>query len=201
MHWFSELGSGDKIALISAVVALLQFIALVATWGVMRQSARRQLRAYVSGLPDFISSFDETHYPTANYTLRNLGQTPAVNLVHRAQIAAFPFPLPVGFRLPPLTSRPAPTTVLFPNLPANGGCSMPTPFTDAELTAIRNRSMRVYIFGEMRYRDVFRKRRRSSFCVSLYVPDDAVLAKLTSNSTERFEGFRYEAAPVGNTSR
>src|SRR5215469_11173745 len=97
LNWFNKLGSGDKIAIISALVAFLQFIALVATFAVMRRTARQQLRAYVSGLTDFIQSFDETHSPYANYTMRNLGQTPALNLFHQADIAVFPFPLPDHF--------------------------------------------------------------------------------------------------------
>jgi hypothetical protein len=199
--WFNELGSSDKIAIITAFVAFLQFIALIATFALMRRSARQQLRAYVSGLPDFIQSFDETHSPYANFTLRNLGQTPAHNLTHRADIAAFPFPLPDHFRLPKLSQPGAPATVLFPNVPIIGRCVKPTPFAPDELAGIRNRSMRIYIFGEIFYRDVFNKRRHSTFCVSLYIADEAILEKMTSNSPEYFTDFRFEAAPIGNTSR
>jgi hypothetical protein len=53
LTWFNALASGDKIAIINALVALLQFIALVATFGVMRRSARQQLRAYVAGMPNY----------------------------------------------------------------------------------------------------------------------------------------------------
>jgi hypothetical protein len=202
LTWFSELGSSDTIAIISAVVAFLQFAALIATLWVMRRSARQQLRAYVSGLPNWISSFDETHWPVANFSIQNLGQTPAHNLVHRSEIAALPYPLPDGFRLPPITGTAAPATVLFPNVPLKGFKNKSEAFSAEELAGIRSRSMRVYIFGEIRYQDVFRKRRRSTFCTSVNIQDDAILEKLASNSPEKFEGevIQYEAAPIGNTS-
>jgi hypothetical protein len=148
-----------------------------------------------------ISSFDETYLARASYTMQNLGQTPAHNLVHRGEIAALPYPLPVGFRLPPITSSGAPTTVLFPNVPQIGNTMKPRAFTFDELTGIRNRSMRVYIFGEIRYRDVFRRQRLSTFCVSVNIADDTILQKITSNSSEKFSDLQFEAAPLGNTSR
>jgi hypothetical protein len=40
-------GLADKIAVIASIVAFLQFLVLVATWGVMVRHGRRQLRAYV----------------------------------------------------------------------------------------------------------------------------------------------------------
>jgi hypothetical protein len=196
--WFNGLATGDKIATIATLVGFLQFVALVATFALMRRSARQQLRAYISGLPDWITSFDETHPPRASYTMRNLGQTPAYKVVHRSEIAALPFPLPVGFRLPPVNGTIAPATVLFPNVPLIGNSTKAAPFTADELAGIRNRSMRPYIFGEIRYRDVFRKRRRSTFCVSVYIANDNILEKITSNSTDKFSDVQYYAAPIGN---
>jgi hypothetical protein len=198
--WFNALGSGDKIALIATVVALLQLVALLLTYRVMRRSARQQLRAYVSGVPDFISSFDETHTPRASFTMRNLGQTPAHNVVSRGEIAALPYPLPIGFKLPPVSGPVSSVTDLFPNVPLIGNRTKATPFTIAELTGIRNGSMRVYIFGEIRYRDVFGRRRRTTFCNSVNPDDEAILRKLASNSTEIFSNIKFEAAPIGNIS-
>jgi hypothetical protein len=200
--WFSELGSADKIATISAVAAFLQFIALVATWSLMRRSTRQQMRAYVSGWPEFISSFDESHWPLARYALKNVGQTPAHDLVHRSEIAVFLYPLPADFKLPAFTGRRSAPIVLFPNVPILGNVSRGRYFTADELTGIRDRAMRVYIFGEIRYRDVFRRRHRSTFCASVDIPEDDVLKKMTSNSVEVFTSIKYEAAfPTGNTSR
>nr|WP_294523724.1 hypothetical protein [uncultured Rhodopila sp.] len=199
--WFYELGTGDEIASIATLVGLLQFAALVATYWVMRRAARQQLRAYISGLPDFVSSFDETHRPRASYTLRNVGQTPAFELVHRSGIAAFPYPLPLSFKLPPITNPMTAPIVLFSNIPLNGYTEKGTPFSDIELAGIRSGLMRVYIFGEIRYRDVFHKRRWTTFCSSVQVRDEATLMKLTSNSSETFENIVFEAAAVGNDAR
>jgi hypothetical protein len=197
---FDELSTGDKIAVIATLVGFLQFVALVATVAVMRRSAQRQLRAYVSASPDFVTSFDETHWPTAKMTIRNLGQTPAYDLTHRSEIAAWPYPLPSGFKLPPVDERKASApTVLFPNVPLRGGVPKGSPFSGEELAAIREGRSRVYIFGEAHYRDIFRKKCWITYCVSM-TADKEVIAKLAANSGEIFPDgtVSYEASPIGN---
>lgn len=90
--WFEGWSIGDKIALVVAVIAFLQFGALIGTYRVMDQTAKRQLRAYVS-VEDI--DLDSPNIGNANYdtpipnppgyipadavrmTVKNNGQTPA----------------------------------------------------------------------------------------------------------------------------
>lgn len=189
----------DKIAVVATVAAFLQFVALVITILDGRRSSRRQLRAYVSGQPNFISSFDESHWPIVSIAMQNFGQTPAYELIHRSGIEVFPYPLPSGFVLPQITAAWTLPVVLFPNLPLVGEMQRGSPFSSSKLAALRDRTMRVYIFGEIRYRDVFRRKCWTTFCVSVTAKDDNIWEKITTNSSERFpSGITYETATAGN---
>jgi len=196
--WAASLSTGDKIAGITAFVGFLQFIALYLTVGVMRRSARQQSRAYISAQPNFITSFDETHWPIARFLIRNLGDTPAYRVSHRALIEAFPNPLPKRFKLPRITGEWSAPVVLFPDVPLTGTKNRGTFFSAAQLEGIRNRSLSIYIFGEAKYRDAFRKRRWLEFCARVEIQSNANLIALSSNSTATFDDITYAVAPVGN---
>jgi hypothetical protein len=154
-EWFVDLGTSDKIATIAVVVAaitaavgFLQFVVLYCTVRVMRRTAPQQMRAYVSVRPNFITSFDETHWARTEFALRNLGQTPAYHVRHRTEIEVLPDPLPPGFSLPRVTGEWAPPLVLFPNVDINGSKNRRAPFSAKELEGIRNRTLKLYILGK-----------------------------------------------------
>jgi hypothetical protein len=46
--WFLNLPTADRIAIVTVLVGFIQFVALILTFWVMRRTAKRQLRAYVS---------------------------------------------------------------------------------------------------------------------------------------------------------
>ncbi|HXP77973.1 MAG TPA: hypothetical protein VN823_27805 [Stellaceae bacterium] len=126
-----------------------------------------------------------------------MGDTPAYRLTHRAMIGVFPKQLTKRFALPPVTSEWSPPVVLFPDVPMMGAHERQTNFSATELAGIRDRSMDIYIFGEVKYRDAFRKRRWLKFCSRIHVNRDADLIALSSNSTNIFE-IAYHTAPIGN---
>jgi hypothetical protein len=129
--------------------------------------------------------------------MRNVGQTPAYSVTQRSEIALFPHPLPPKHRFPAVTGEGSPPSVLFPNVPFNGAKTASQPFSVDEIANIRNRTARIYIFGNIQYRDAFRKRRWTTFAVGV-AADDATLAKLTSNYGPSDLKITFQHAPIGN---
>jgi hypothetical protein len=146
------------------------------------ETAQRQLRAYVSGTPEFIFSFDETHPPRIRFRIHNSGATPANEVRHRASIAALPGD---DFRLPILTTNFSAPCVLFPNTELRGSEEREAPLDPAAIAALREGSACLYCYGEIEYLDAFLHPHTTRFChevcadretmqklISLYGPDD-----------------------------
>jgi hypothetical protein len=100
----------DKIAVIASISALLQFFALVVTWSLMKDTARRQLRAYVSG---GLGKYSDMPVGWRLYvTINNYGTTPAfIGTVSATLIAESELPATpreddpgefMGYVLPPV---------------------------------------------------------------------------------------------------
>ncbi|GEM_PF-3989196 len=195
--WFQTLGTGDKIAAVATAVGFLQFVVLVATVHVMRRSARQQLRGYVSAFPDFIRSFDEQTLAEISFTTRNVGQTPAYDITHSSDIEVLPQPLPPGYRFPEPTGDRSTPTVLFPGRDFNGTKRAARTFSVDEILRIRNDEARIYIWGEIRYRDAFNKKRWTRFAANVSADRDT-LDSLTSRYGPRDLKVTFNHAPTWN---
>jgi hypothetical protein len=188
----------DTIALIAAFVAALQFGALVATIGVMILSARRQLRAYVSGQPNFIFSFDKINPIRVSFNLLNVGATPAHKVRHRGNVTIAPNPIVAGFALPELTNSFSPPLVLFPNLQFNGTIGAENVFSVAQIAQIIDGRAVIYAYGEILYEDIFGTERTTRFC-SRAIADRETLQKLADNYGPKDLSVSFEVAPMGNS--
>ena len=76
-----------------AVAGILQFLVLLGTFWLMRDTARRQLRAYVCFESGFLKFAGENSRDVeAHVGIKNYGQTPAHNVKHwvRAQVVSYP---------------------------------------------------------------------------------------------------------------
>jgi hypothetical protein len=142
-------------------------------------TAKRQLRAYVAAKPKFVSSFNERNFCWADFEIINVGTTPANGLCHTCRIDVFPFPLPDDFVFPELPQKCAKTTS-FPNQPMIGKVFAYRQFTNGEITSIRNGSMRIYIYGEMEYIDIFGDKNITRFGASA-TGKQQMLENLTRN--------------------
>ena len=199
-RWVIRLGfAGIGIALLQLIAFIFQAIRLKQTINVMKDTAERQLRAYVSGMPFHISSFDESHYAFVRFRITNEGQTPAYNMTHSAEIVLCPHPIPDAFIFPSNLTATSFPVVLFPHVPLEGikGARI---FTVDEIAGIRNGTMRIYMYGRIDYRDAFHDKRTrwTTFRFSLTAPDQETLRRLSSNYPLADLTVRFEAAPVGN---
>jgi hypothetical protein len=152
----------DKIAAAAAIAGFLQFVVLTITVGVLILTARRQLRAYV--FVELHENDRPTFRPEAEVRIplraRNRGQTPAYRVSQWVDTQVLPFPI-VG-KFPPPDGDVAPASYLDLG-PTQGEFvivgQIPRALTAVELDGLKKGKMRIYVFGEIRYRDVFALRR------------------------------------------
>jgi hypothetical protein len=159
------------IAIFTAILGVGTAFLFLATRQLARgaeDTARRQLRAYVSSAPDYIFNFNPATVAQMRYTMRNHGQTPAYGLSHSAAVDIFPFPLPPNFDFPQLPPHQQSSPVLHQNDSVYGIVFASRNFDIAEINAaVANNGFRIYVFGTVRYMDAFGVRRCTRFCRSV----------------------------------
>ena len=176
---------------------LLFASAAVQAW-IARDTEKRQLRTYVAGVPKFIFSFDTDSLPRIRFEIKNIGRTPALRMQHRTEINTLPHPYKAGMRLDAPSGEFSPPMVLFPNTEFFGTKMRAKAFTADEIAAIRDENARIYVYGEIRYVDVFGKQRTTTFCWGV-IADAGTRQKLTSSYVPADLSITFEIAPMGNS--
>jgi hypothetical protein len=152
---------GDKIAAIASILAFLQFVALTATVLVLMRTARRQLRAYVNvvhGIANPQIAVGGT--PRFEVVIHNFGQTPAHHVSSWIQMqvgtATFVGDLPSGSAVPG-------HSVIAPTGEFVLWAVRPEVWTKDEVEGMTNGRLAVHVYGEITYRDIFKKERYTRF--------------------------------------
>jgi hypothetical protein len=144
-------------------------VALVVTIGVMIQTSRRQLRAYV--FPESAGLFEgtmatppmpeHTNKPGIILNFKNSGQTPAYKVVSWAQIDVLPRDQEPRLIAPPLveqfTTNIGPGSVMPKTLWAT------RPLTPDEITEVLHTTKIIYVYGRIEYQDAFSRKRWTNF--------------------------------------
>ena len=191
-------GALTFVGLLQLISFIWQAVSLKRTIRVMRDTADRQLRAYVAGIPNFMFAFSERSLPRAKFRLANSGVTPAHRLRHRTEIEILPNPVEAGMSLPTPSGNLSDPMVLFPNTDFAGTKTRAKVFDASEISRIRNGAASIYVYGEIEYFDIFEKRRTTSFCFRLDA-DKPTLNKLTSDYGPSDLTLSFAVAPMGNT--
>jgi hypothetical protein len=175
----NDWGLSDKIAVVAIVVGFLQFLVLLATVLVMMLVATRQLRAYISvakagvfaAMPNGLLVIPEEQIatgarPTSILEFENFGQTPAYDVVFYGDIALVPWPLDPA-SLPAVDMSvgrskeilgPGGTRKKF-DIPDDRFPSL----TDGDLEGLRTGRLAIFVYGEVRYRDIFKRKRHTEY--------------------------------------
>lgn len=136
--------------------------------GVARTTAKQELRAYVSVTPNFVTGFSPTTRAAVKFAMVNRGTTPARNVTQFSVVDIFPYPLPQDFPFPDPMLRGAGAFIIHPSETFIGSRVASRLFKKAEMEdVVAGTSSRIYIFGEVRYEDVFGVERRTRFCSSI----------------------------------
>lgn len=169
---FSGWTLGDKIAAIVAFFAFLQFLGVVATYFVMRDTARRQLRAYINPTRGSIydgntvrpAQSNKAGFPYAELTVKNAGATPAYDVVSFMEIAVIP--IAEEDKLLPIIElkKIAPFTVA-PGMDFPKGHWHGNALTQEEINSINAPAPThaIFVYGRYEYRDAFNQKHFSNF--------------------------------------
>jgi hypothetical protein len=160
-YWYGSWNLSDKIAVIASVVAFLQFLALIATVRVMRQTARSQLRAYVMVDIARIDDLKVGGKLKAHLTFKNSGQTPARELTHWCAMGFDEFPLSGTIKTP--DGDDPPPRPLAPQGVLHTWADEKRTLNQETMDALAGGSHAVYVIGQIRYIDAFGVKRETDF--------------------------------------
>lgn len=150
-----------NVTWILAGASVLQFLILVFTFWVMRDTARRQLRAYVC-VSKALLKLEPPDSPEAQVYFSNGGQTPAYNVRQWIHIWIEKWPLEVELPTPSEDFQIA-TSIL----PAASENKMllqkKPPVSPQSVHLLGTKIGTVYVYGEIRYRDAFGKERYTKY--------------------------------------
>jgi hypothetical protein len=134
-----------------------------------KATSRRQLRAYVFLDPAKEFSFVRKPSTTATVEIeihvKNLGATPAHDLIVESWMTIDIWPMPKEFTfIGPPGVGPVSKSVVPPGGLAHFHAGTAKPFTVAELAAIQNGDLCLYIYGSIKYKDAFNRPHWTNFC-------------------------------------
>jgi hypothetical protein len=134
--------------------------------GIAKDTAKRQLRAYVYVTPDGLKNLGKDERPQGGVTVHMIGQTPAYDLELLTTIGTLPYPLTK--KIEEFTpSRPTELThsILFPGLTFNNSPTLTYVPTDQQMTVIKQADpVRIFVWGSVTYKDTFLERHHVLFC-------------------------------------
>jgi hypothetical protein len=162
----SYLGLGALLLTLLAVSAAA--IVAVRALRLARDTARRELRAYVFPIYAHIRDVRASR-PTFVIDVKNFGQTPAYGLRMKTALQSGSHPLDT--KLVPevqnsiATAQLAPQATLFDEIALNHSLSA------NEISALAEGSAAIYLFGEIEYFDIYKKKRWTTFRMRLGGPE------------------------------
>jgi hypothetical protein len=129
----------------------------------------RQLRAYVSSVPNKLGIVAPGAQIQAAFKIKNTGQTPAHSVQQWSAVDILPYPLPPNYPFPLLASGTYTSVLSIPRGGSYTGHQRTTrTFSAAEIEEIMSgQTKRLYVIGLVKYIDVFDKAWETQFCASL----------------------------------
>lgn len=170
------------------VIAVFTVVLGIATWLLWRatdrlvegadQTARRQLRAYISVTPKKVFNWKHEKYRVGvGFDIENHGQTIGFEICHSFSMAILDFPLADGFVFPETARQYDQNNSLFPRAILPVRLWHDTALAPAETQDVESASKAFFTWGVMTYRDSFGKERSTNFCFSFGGPDFANVMK------------------------
>jgi hypothetical protein len=164
-----------------SIIALFTVILGIATWLLWRatkrlvegaeDTAKRQLRAYVSGDPSGVDNWGPNIPFEISYILKNTGQTFASNVRHFTWGGIHPWPLPVGEKFPTGgEATDGARTVIFPNQTLTGHAFFKDGLTAKDIADLEVGHERLYLFCRIQYDDIFGAPHNTKFCAAIGGP-------------------------------
>ncbi|MDQ6867610.1 MAG: hypothetical protein M3178_04110 [Pseudomonadota bacterium] len=171
--WFASIDWTPEAVTAAGTIALA-FLTLVLAVGTLflwlatrrlvrgsEKTAERQLRAYVLVSSARIHDFGIERPPRVEIIIKNSGQTPAFDLLSWSGMIFEKFPLNIELVDPPPDIKQSRSTLGAGDISSHlttAGC----PLTKIETDMIIAGKVAIYVFGEIKYKDIFKKIERST---------------------------------------
>jgi hypothetical protein len=146
-------------ALVAATVALV--VATAFLWNATKKlvkgtedTAKRQLRAYISVSRASISRFDDANGVEVEMVFKNFGVTPAYGLSAELQISYGPFPAKFNFDNQ-FTVYPISRSIVGPGMELASRLRCPQELSEKHIANLRDGQSVIYVFGFVHYIDAF----------------------------------------------
>lgn len=164
-----ESANATKAAMESARAASAQAGIARDSFKAMQSSAERQSRAYVEVAIEKLDLNANAGTAEVVLRVRNVGQTPARDLACSSWVDLRPWPQPPNATFAgPADPNPPPKVILNPGQARHFKAAAKTALKKFELEEIAaGTPRRLYVFGSVTYRDVFKNDLVTEFCVAL----------------------------------
>jgi hypothetical protein len=150
-----------------AVTGGLFLVGLYQAW-ISRDTARRQLRAYLSMHPKVFGGFGTTHVIRIEFLTINHGQTPAFDISHVFNIDIFPWKLPDDFVFPAAIHTVNTSNTVFPkDEDIRVLFNHIRLLTAAEEASVTAGTHKIYVWGVTEYHDAFGNPHKTIFNASV----------------------------------
>jgi hypothetical protein len=156
---------GEIIALVATIaIAILAVAAAFGSNRIARESAERQLRAYVNPSATRIT-MSANGFITVKLTYKNSGQTPAYNFVANTLVTITPQPPSSSFESPerPEPSQSASRGTVGSNSHVEREMKFPNPLTIEYQNDIAAGKAAIYAYGRITYDDIYGKGHTTRF--------------------------------------
>ncbi len=145
---------------------------------IARDTAKRELRAYISVTAKHINSFDVRSVATIKVAPVNHGQTPAYKSYIVGSVDVFPFQIPRNFDFPPVSKDDNQQKFdIYPNVSSLSTIiSAKRTFSQPEIGDIISGNKSIYVYGTIYYIDIFGDERFTCFCSAVRSTSMAAIA-------------------------
>jgi hypothetical protein len=147
---------------ILAIAGILQFIILLCTFWIMRGTARKQLRAYIT-VSKCQFKFIIENDPEAMILVKNSGQTPAYKLHQWIAISPGSYPLSEKLTEPWNFNEPSSEAIIGPGDTQTSTAHFKKPLSKDILPKLGTREWTAYIYGLITYEDIFGKKHKTIY--------------------------------------
>lgn len=131
---------------------------------ISRNSARRELRAYVFVEEVTIkNSIDPVKKPSITMSIKNYGQTPASNMIAVGTLAVHEYPLVSKLLQGPAGKGPISRFSIASNGSVYQEISLNRTLKPEEVEGLQGGNMAIYLFGNISYADVFKVKRSTNY--------------------------------------
>jgi hypothetical protein len=138
-------------------VEALQWCATTEANRISKDTAQRQLRAYIGIEPGALNNFAPSFKTGANFTINNYGQTPAYKVMASYAVGVLPYPYPDNLPLPRAEHQIIESVAsIYPHVPSVAYRELDNPISEKQINEILDGStVRFYVGGIIRYSDIF----------------------------------------------